>query len=163
MKKYTAVLLCLLLFLSGCSQTPEDASAVNFYYLSAEISYSGDSSTIESEIRSDTQMEPTEQILRTYLAGPTSAHLRSPFPAGLRLVEYRQESETVYLCLSQELATLSNLDLTLACSCITLTCLDLTDAQQVCIEAEDSLLAGNKSIIMDRQSLLLTDINAKGE
>ena len=51
----------------------------------------------------------------------------------------------------------------MACGCITMTCLTLTDATQVTIEANESLLDGHKSITMGRDSLILSDHAAKGK
>lgn len=162
MRKTIAFLICLLL-LCGCEKTQELQTPVTFYYPSNEVSYDIGCSFIEQEIREGAQMGSAENIMHVYLAGPENDQLCSPFPAGLQLLGMRKDGQTVYLTFNQTLASLSNLDLTLACSCITLTCLDLTGAQQVCIDAENSLLAGQKSIKMDRSSLLLTDFSFQGE
>ena len=101
--------------------------------------------------------------MQLYLAGPDNVELVSPFPNGLRLIRHHQEGETLYLLFSEELAQLSNLSLSMACGCITMTCLTLTDATQVTIEANESLLDGQKSITMERDSLILSDHAAEGK
>ena len=83
--------------------------------------------------------------------------IRSPFPAGLSLLNYQVEGNTVYLNLSYHLATLTNMDLTIACSCIAMTCLELTGAELVSIEADGQLLDGQKSILLHKNTTLLTD------
>ena len=101
--------------------------------------------------------------MQLYLAGPDNVELVSPFPNGLRLISHHQEGETLYLLFSEELSQLSNLSLSMACGCITMTCLTLTDATQVTIEANESLLDGHKSITMGQDSLILSDHAAEGK
>lgn len=163
MKKQLLVLLCVLLLLSGCSQAAPYEKPVEFYYCADSYSYETGTAAIVSETREGADMHSLEETLRAYLAGPESEELVSPFPAGLKLVAVRQEGNTVFATFSKELAQLTNLSLSMACGCITMTCLGLTDAEQVTIEVEDSLLNGQKSITMDRNSLLLTDRSAEGK
>lgn len=163
MKKQLLVLLCILHLLSGCSQAAPYEKPVEFYYCAGSYSYETGTSAIVSETREGADMHSLEETLRAYLAGPESGELVSPFPAGLKLVAIRQEGGTVFITLSKELSQLTNLSLSMACGCITMTCLGLTDAEQVTIEAEDSLLNGQKSITMDRNSLLLADRSAEGK
>jgi len=157
MKKLTISVLCLLLLLSGCSQAQEYEQPINFYYCAAADSFDNNSMSILPETREGKQWSTLEDTMRAYLSGPVTETLASPFPAELRLVSIQQNESTVFVTFSMELAELTNLDLTIACGCITLTCLELTSAQQVTIEAENTLLDGQKSITMDRESLLLVD------
>ena len=163
MKKLTIAIVCLLILLSGCSQNPEYEKPVHFYYRVSTDRFDSNSKSILSETREGSQWNTLEDIMRAYLAGPVEETMVSPFPPNLRLVHIGQDGTTVFVTLSDEFATLTNLDLTIACGCITLTCLDLTGAQQVTIESENALLGGQKSITMDRNSLLLTDHAAEGE
>ena len=163
MKRILALLLCLIFILSGCQRPQDEEGNVCFYYLDANPSYDSRSSIFLPQSRQDMANGTMEQILRVYLAGPQDEQFLSPFPAGLQLVSYRLEEKTAYLTFSKDLATLSNLDLTLACGCIAMTVLDLTGSEQVYIDAEGSLLSGQKAIIMDRSNLQLLDNSAQGE
>ena len=74
-----------------------------------------------------------------------------------------QENGTVYVTLSPEITLLTGVDLTMACGCLTLTILSLTEAQQVQIRSVSGLLDGQRSITMDKNTLLLLDGAGKGE
>ena len=52
------------------------------------------------------------------------------------------------------------MDLTLACACITLTCLELPGVESVSISAQGSQLAGQQALTMSREDLLLEDLGA---
>lgn len=159
MKKSIAILLAVMLCLGlwGCEQASSMENPVNFYYLTADLSYKIDSTAIRSETREGAEMGSLEHILSIYLAGPESETLRSPFPEKLDLVQVQQDGTTVFITVSAELARLSGLELVMACGCISMTCLELTDAEKVSISAADALLNGQGSIIMDKNSLLLLD------
>ena len=163
MKKYVAMLLSILFLLSGCSHSTAYEKPASFYYCSATFQYESGDSAIVAEIRESAGCSTLEEIMQLYLAGPDNVELVSPFPNGLRLISHHQEGETLYLLFSEELSQLSNLSLSMACGCITMTCLTLTDATQVTIEANESLLDGHKSITMEQDSLILSDHAAEGK
>ena len=162
MKKHIAFLLSLLLLLSGCSApVPVQEDALRFYYCTAETDFDNDAVTIQSEMREAGVSDTTESIIRIYLKGPMGDGLTSPFPAGVQLIALIEEEHTVFVTLSKEFAKLSNLELTMACSCLALTVLDLTDMNYVSIAAENSLLNGQQAIIFDRNTVLLQDAAAE--
>ena len=163
MTKYVAIFLSILLLLSGCSHSTAYEKPVTLYYCSAVFQYESGDSAIVAEIRESAGCSTLEEIMQLYLAGPDNVELVSPFPNGLRLISHHQEGETLYLLFSEELSQLSNLSLSMACGCITMTCLTLTDATQVTIEANESLLDGHKSITMEQDSLILSDHAAEGK
>lgn len=159
MKRYISWILSALILLSmaGCNEETKLERPVTFYYCAATLSHDAGSSAILSEIRESAQIETDVAILQAYLAGPELEGLRSPFPGGLRVVEFTPGSEITYITLTSGLANLTGLDLVMACACLGMTCMDLTGAEKVCIRAENALLGGEKSITMDKNSLLLLD------
>lgn len=165
MKKCIAVLLIVmcLFHLAGCQKEAPAPIGPAFYYCAADIGYSMDSTAIRAEHRENAAQDTLQQMLVKYLAGPESADLRSPFPVGMKLIEVSLEGNTVYITVSDALSSLSGLELTLACSCISLTCLDFTGAELVVISAQDSLLDGQKYVTMDKNTLLLLDTVLEGE
>lgn len=163
MKKQLIFILCILFLLSGCSQAAQYEKPVAFYYCASSYTYESGTAAIAAETREGAGMYSLEEYFRAYLAGPEDKDLVSPFPADLKLISIRQEGNMVFITLSEELAQLKNLSLSMACACITMTCLALTDAEQVTIEAENSLLDGQKSITMDKNSLLLADQSTEGK
>lgn len=159
MRKLAAlILLSLMLFnLAGCGKEQQYKQPISFYYKTANLSYDAVCSTITPEIREGADLQSTQDILNLYFAGPNSDSMVSPFPADLTLISCQLDEDTLYLIVSDELAALSGIDLTLACCCMTLTCLSVTDADTVCIQAETALLGGQKSITMDTDAFLLLD------
>lgn len=165
MKKILAFFLACLMAASlfGCRKTEPEAQGPAFYYCAADITYGMDSQAIQSEQRADAEGRNLEETLTLYLAGPASDTLRSPFPAGLQVVEVHSDASSLYITLNDVMATLSGLELTVACSCLCLTGLGLSGAEKVVISAQDALLDGQRSITMDADSLLLLDTVLEGE
>lgn len=159
MKRFLSLLLCcsLLFCAAGCRQQADEIDGTPFYYCAKTASYSADGMALDAEYRMDVPVDSLTSALDLYLQGPLSQELLSPFPQGIRLVGLYQNGSTVFLTFSRELATLSGLDLTMACSCITLTALALTDAQEVEIRVVSGLLNGQRSIVMNKNTILLQD------
>ena len=159
MRKHIACFLAafLLLSLCGCQEKSACISPVNFYYQAAEFSYDAAGTAISPEVREGKDHTSLDDALREYLQGPESASLKSPFPGGLQLLAAEIDGVTLHLTLSDQLSQLSGLALTMACSCLALTALELAQAEQVTIQAESKLLDGEKIITMDRDSLALVD------
>lgn len=159
MKKHIAIIWVCLLLLSGCSApSAEYEKPVQFYYYTANSGFDASATAICPETRECATLETLEAVITLYLSGPESEDLISPFPQKLRLISCRQDATVVSVTFSKELANLNNLDLTLACGCITMTLLELTGAEQVSISAENELLNGKATITMDKDSLQLQDI-----
>ena len=160
MKRCTAIIVLLILLLCSlpaCQREQEMERPVNFYYRTAELHYQTDSTVIDAEQRECIRFENTRQILEHYLQGPQSAALRSPFPAGLRLISMENDPKLFIIYLSQEFASLTDLDLMIACGCIAHTCMDLTGAECVSIRVDGALLNGQTEIRIDRDTLMLLD------
>ena len=156
MKRFTLFLLCLcLLPIWGCS-SHDAPKGVAFYYCASLPAYTVDSSAITPEYRAEISDGTLLELLDLYLKGPISADLTSPFPEGLQIVSAIVKGDTVQVVVSLEMAALTGLDLTIACSCLTLTCLAYTEAEQVEIRPVYGLLDGQRMIIMNKDTILLT-------
>ena len=92
-----------------------------------------------------------------YLNGPTDNRLYSPFPKDLEIQSIQRDGSTLTITVNDSLAKLKGMKLTKACACLALTCLDLTDAETVSIQAATELLNNQKSIDLTRDSLVLLD------
>lgn len=152
MKRISCLLLFLCLLLTGCASITEYSNdAVTFYYLCRN--YQEDmESVIESEKRDAAgNREDLNYLLALYLIGPSADELVSPLPEGTQIQSARQRGSTVTLRLSDTEKDLTDAEFTLACACLSLTCLDLTDADEVIIHS------GPRSITMTRENLTLTD------
>ena len=160
MRKIICLLLCCvsLVLCFGCTEkAPAPQEGTLFYYPKADLSFQPGSTSFDTEARSLENPGTWVQVLNIYFAGPESEHLLSPFPAGLQAQQATMERNTVIITVSDHLASLTGLDLTIACSCLSLTALALTGAETVVIHAEGTLLDGQKSITMDKNTLLLLD------
>lgn len=156
MKRLLCLLLCALL-LAGCEKSERIVSPGLFYYPRAEVSY-GEDGVIGSEERETAGHEVDYFFLMSqYLHGPQDPALRSALPQNTALLSAEVDGTLFKLTFTQELSELSGLDLTIACACVTLTCLSLFHVEQVCIQADGALLDGEPSITMDESCLILVD------
>lgn len=154
MKRLTALLLLCALFLSGCADTLKEP--VTFYYLNS--SYEEDmSAPIGSEQReSSGHREDLTYLLALYLMGPAAEELQTPLPAGTRLLSAERSGSRITVTLSDCADTLSDARFTLACGCLALTCLEITEAKTITINS------GERSLTLEADNLLLQDLVTAG-
>ena len=163
MKKLLLLILAATLLLGGCYKEDPVENPVVFYYIPqepmVESDFHHDMSYIRSETRDGTNLGTSlPEILTAYLQGPSAdSALRSPFPTGTKLYNVNLTQETLYITMDGSFAELTDLDLTIACVCLTRTCMELTDAQTVQIAAKGALLDGAEYIRLDASSVELTD------
>lgn len=159
MKKLLCILLALcLLPLLGCAQ-PEDPieNPVFFYYRQKALSYDDENSVITKELRdAGARQDDISYLLEQYLQGPESETLLATFPRGSQ-ISFQVLENTAVIVVNDKFATLTGIDLSLACACLTLTVCELTDTEYALIQGQDVLLDGNHSIYMSRNSILLLD------
>ena len=89
-------------------------------------------------------------LLALYQMGPTGDEIRSPLPFGTRISVQIQEGH-ITLELSEAALSLSDIDYSLACACLTMTCLDASGAEDVTVQS------GDRAKTMNRDSLTLMD------
>ena len=152
------ICLLVMLLLCGCASPAVDSDQqVTFYYVQSEIDFQGQNGVIAPEIREiGNRSDDLSYLLSLYLQGPQSDALRSPFPENLTLVQIRQEEAYLEVVVSQRLSNLTGMELTLACSCLAKTCMDLSGAQEVRISAQEQLLDGASYITITADSILLS-------
>ena len=153
------MILALSLSFSACS-SPKDKiqEPVFFYYRQLELNYGTTPSVVDKEAREAAgHRQDYSYLLSVYLKGPENFSLYNPFPSKTFLRSFVLQDSTAFVQLSSSFASLTGLDLTLACACITLTVCEMTGAQQVNISAEDTLLDGNPQITMTPDSFLMMD------
>ena len=150
MKRLTAIFLLCIFLLSGCGDTLKDP--VTFYYLNS--GYEEDmSSAIGSELREASgHRDDLKYLMALYLMGPAEEDLQSPLPAGTTIQSAQRHDKNVTLTLSDVSDSMTDARFTLACGCLTLTCLDLTDASSV------TIISGDRSLTLDADDLLLQDL-----
>lgn len=159
MRKLLCILLlsALLASLFGCTQ-PADGyeNPINFYYRRQEVSFGTTEGVLCPDIREAGNLDYIS-LLALYFRGPANSQLQRTFPEGTALKAIEIEGNHVLITLSDVFATLTELDLTIACACLTRTVCEMTGTQQLTIRTETSLLDGNKTIRMSLENVLLLD------
>ena len=152
MKKWIAAGLCLLL-LCGCGRKGKPLfDPVYFYYPRTEYDYGSADSAITWEAMDGTgHMDDFEFLLSEYFAGPIDEGLVNPFPVGTTLLSARLEEDDFLLEISPEALELPEHQFTLGCSCLSMTCFELTQAETVTVSC------GEKSLTIRRNGMLLAD------
>ena len=165
MKQFICLMLTLLLLcgLFGChySESGDILEPVEFFYprRSDAFVYGSEDGVLAAEVREAAgHAGDLNYLLSLYLRGPQRDDLRSPFPAGCTLEEVRSGGNTLCIVLSGEFTKLGGTELTLACTGLARTCLAMTDAQRIRIDA--AAQEKTFTITLDADSLLLADYSA---
>lgn len=154
MKRFFCFLLSLLSLFCfwGCDSS--DPDTVLFYYSrNPEVyQYFEEDSVIRAEQRDLTgHRNDLRYMLGLYLAGPLEENLTTPFTKSTRLISVEQKEKTVFIELSDHASTMTDSEFSLACACLTLTCLHFTQCDAV------SIISGDRNITMNGDIILLYD------
>ena len=151
--------ILMLVSLCGCTSKQKIKNPVLFYYPKTNITYGGTEQVIQSEPRESFGKENNwRYLLEEYLHGPISDQLQSPFPPRLEIVTLSFTPDTLTLVLSKSITYLSAADLTIACTSLALTCMDMTGVKVVKIQADNVLLNGRRTIEINRDSVQHLDL-----
>lgn len=153
MKKWTAAALMCLLLLSGCGRSGKPLfDPVYFYYPRVEYEYGYSDGVITWEAMDGTgYMEDYQYLLGEFFSGPIDEGFYNPFPEGTELLNAWVEEDIFFLELSQEALALPEHQFNLGCSCLSMTCFELTPVRAV------SFRCGEKSLTIPRGEYLLMD------
>lgn len=153
MKKIAAVLALLSLFLSGCGRSGKIlVEPVYLYYPKAEYDFGYADSVIDYEAMDGTgQMNDLLRLLSEYFSGPIDEALTNPFPAGTALLSADIQGDTVHLALSEEASALPEHLFALGCTCLSMTCFELTECENVTVSS------GQRLLTIPRDSWMLLD------
>lgn len=160
MKKWILLLMVLSLLLCGCSVESEMEKPLKFFYPVNNGDYSFGSSYIQPEIREGATLgNGITDVLNAYLKGPVDqVNYSMPFQYNTQVHSIYQNGSILTITLTRGFATYTGMPLTIACACITLTILELTNAQTVRIQAHNTTLDGAEYIEMSLDTILLLDI-----
>lgn len=157
MKRMLSFFLIALLLLSGCGTSAERVrEPVTFYYMreNPETLRNGEDLFVGEIREAAGHRHDLSYLMALYLIGPTAENLCSPIPRGIKITEVKEMDGTVQISLSDTGKAMTDIEYTLACTCLSMTCLELTDAESV------TITSGERSITMDRSSLVLVDRTA---
>lgn len=161
MKKAIAIVLSffILVSFSGCAEKEQEFyKPSTFYYLNREISYGVEQGVIGSELQETANIgNSLKALLQQYLNGPQNPNLYLGIGGNVTVVDVKHVNNTVFVVFSQEFSLLSDIELTLACSCVAMTLMDYTHAERVQFSASNAVIGDTGKIIMTRDRILQTD------
>jgi len=141
-------LVLLILLLCGCSK--EDMAT--FYYRPVDYLTDHNGPVLSAETRNITgYTENPHFLVSLYLTGPLDKDLQSPFPKGTRLQSLINKDRQLTVQLYDLPQNLSDAEFSLACACLTMTCMEFFDVDSV------TIICGNRSVSMDQSILTLSD------
>ena len=148
MKRLICIVLALFL-LSGCGiMGSRVKDPVTFYYIRDDYQKSMEP-VIVSEIREAAgHTDDLPYLLVLYSMGPSGDGLKSPFPQNIRIIPTEHTEKGVVLSLSDNLQDMTDAEYTLASACLALTCMELTDAEQV------TVVSGDRSVTIRPENLI---------
>lgn len=149
MKKYTAMLLLLCLLLTGCADHIKEP--VTFYYIRADYQEDMQNMIVSEQRESSGHREDLSYLMALYFMGPAEDDLVSPIPRGVSLLQVSMDGGAITLELSATEKSMSDAQFSLACACLSLTCMDITQADSVTVNS------GNRSVTMTADTLVLQD------
>ena len=157
---YLILAVCVLFGLCGCQRTEEPVETpITFYYRRADVVYGDPEGLIAPCIGEGSGYEDDiAGLLNRYIQGPSDPAYTNPFPGGCRIVKFSVEGDTATVTLNGLLARYRGISLSVACACLSLTVMELTGVDTVCIMANNVLLDGSESITMTRERILLTGL-----
>ena len=149
MKRMISLMILFCLFISGCSLTSERfKEPVTFYYV--RKNYQKDmNQVIASELREASgHRDDLPYLLALYSMGPSNEEFMCPFPRNTKIVPIARTENSIELSLMDSVLTLTEADFTLASACIAMTCMELTDVQEVTVICSDRRISISKDNLM---------------
>ncbi len=150
MKRFLCLMLVLSTFLPGC-RGDRIKEPVRFYYVRSN--YQEDlASVIASEEREASgHLGELSYLMALYLMGPVSEQFVSPIPPGTQIFVKEIHNGHITLKLSDTAKTMTDAEFSLACACLSYTCLDITEAREI------TITSGTRSVTMSSDNLELWD------
>ena len=148
MKRLFAILLCLSFLLCGCQKQ----NTAKFYYERNQFQYGVEDGVFVAEERDLTGVNPELAfLLNLYLLGPHSADYKMPFDGKAKLLAIEKAESLLTLTFTESSLFLSDMQFTLSCVSLAMTCMELTDAECITIQS------GNRVMSLTRDVLTLYD------
>ena len=155
-KKFFIILSCVLavvLLISLSVPYEENKNTVNFYYVRQDFGYGAPEGVIGPEAREvGEHQNDLNYLLALYLEGPMDKTLLSPFPEkAAQIFTVKSVGNALHIELSDLSATMTDGEFSLACACLTKTCLEVTKAQAV------QVTSGQRSLRMTAANIVFYD------
>ena len=143
----------MTILLCGCKSGVDHSSgSITFYYVEQEYSFGNTGSVIAAEAReSSGHRRDLSYMMALYLLGPVEEEHSSPIPSGTRIQCSTKENGGIQLKLTEEADVLSDAEFSLAASCLSLTCFNITNAPEV------TIISKERRVTFNRNNLILSD------
>ena len=155
----SALIFCCLFGICACADdnaVPEDSVTV-YFKREKPVFGTADGIIGTTYLEAEGHMQDHTYLLNKYFRTVPDAGFVSAFPKGLAIISFKQEGLTAKVVLTDCIADLSGMELTIALVCITQTVMSLTGCQEVIISAYSRQLDGQNFITLNRDSYLLLD------
>lgn len=150
-------LAALLALSAGCSSPAEaPEGGYQLYYSALDDPYAAQSLACEP-YGGDAPAEPVPALVDALLDGPTVAGLTSPFPEGVRLLDWSLEDGVLHLDLSEQYGGLTGVDLTVADACLALTLCQVEGVASVYVTVEGREIPYRAVQLLTPDSVSLSD------
>lgn len=148
MKRLTALILLLAMLLSGCSSIKE---SVRFYYVRRDYQKTLEEVIVSEKREASGHEGDFSYLLTLYLMGPSDDDMRCLLPLGISVSATSNQDGSLEIQLADTSKTLSDADFSLACACLAMTCMSISQASEI------HITSGGRSITMNRNNLILYD------
>ena len=161
MRKILCFLLVICCFagILGCTSDhdkPENSVSVFF---KREKTVYGTADGVIGETYLDAAGRETDYayLLNVYLQMTPGEGLSPTYPKGVAMMNFKLQGLTAKVVLSDPIAELTGMELTIALTCLTKTVMSITGCQEVIISATTKQLDGQNFVTLNKDSYLLLD------
>ncbi len=154
-KQVICLILVMSILLSGCSFfSARIKDPVVFYYLCDSYQEDLCCVIVSEEREASGHTGDLSYLLALYMMGPTNDEHIMPLPFGTR-IRVQSTDGHIVLELYDMPKAISDAELSLASACLTMTCLEISEAEDVTIRC------GERETVMDRSNLTLYDTTSE--
>lgn len=156
MKRFLIPFLLIIFLICGCGAQKEDnENTFTFYYVNKYFQYGqGDGIIVSEDRESTSERKDLMYLMSLYLIGPAEESHSMPLPVGTRIYCETEEDGSVTLELSNAANLMTDSEFTLACTCLSLTCFEISDVSEI------TIVNGERSTTISRDNFLLSDDHA---
>lgn len=151
MKRMLCLILLFGFILSGCSSMGERIKEpVTFYYI--RENYQDDmGDVVGTEVREASgHRYDLPYLLALYSMGPSEKNLTFPFSKNTMIIPVERSEDELVLNIQNGHQTLSDIEYTLASTCLAMTCMELIEVEYV------TVIWGDRNITINADNLMLT-------
>ena len=153
------LIVCCFVGILGCtSDNDKPENSVSVFFKREKTAYGTADGVIgETYLDAAGHEKQYAYLLNVYLRTTPGEGFSSPFPKGVTMIGFKLEGLTAKVVLSDQIAELTGMELTIALTCLTQTVMSMTGCQEIIISATTKQLGGQNFITLNRDSYLLID------